>query len=801
MKYLPLICFILASITCEATTLTGTISDADGTLWPNTIYILQFVPSSGAVFVSGGNTFPFTIKGISDSSGNINATVPGLDTISPAGGSWSISLCPPISSECQTIEGAPITGTAVDLSSFISLHLKGPRIPASYNTKAFTDAEIIGISGGESYWNVVSNTCRQYNGSIWNPCIGTGASTSANNTFTGSNSFTLQNNIYSPLGGPSTCSYQIHFGGTLNTYNGTTQGECAWLASVKAADSNNLMYEFTPPPGYTMTVDSNCLIEPDNGFVNIQGHGSHNYKGSYIKNVGCVGPLIQFSPNNFPWGWYIKNVALDGNNLSPQAINSQANLQGVVEDVELENFDGGSDGVVKSSNSYELSFNRVKIQGSYLNNLTVATVTCTSDGSGNLAGACTVSSGGSNYTSNAHMVAFLQGAPAATSSNPCTTMPTFTITGTTTVTGVTASGGSGCGISTTYSVLVFDMPTNPYAMNLSSTDYVAKDIRIGGVGRIAAVNVTGGDATFENLHAYYVPEMTLNSSNLVLTNPRYDSIFLHGSEFNSGAGTIVDSPFFVWSSALGLTYPFVNPFLFDSASHNVRIDKPLCAGQINPTGYYHFLTSAGVQNGPPSDTVINGNMSCDVAQVPNRDYLNNSISSFLILEPQMPATAASNNQDSPRLYLKSYHFDSATNYTHQWYLQVNRFNSAGFVCVARTGGDPNSTCSFSFDDGTANTNLSVQIPTLMTKGVQTVSGCTLSANTGGGFAGQFTAGALSCTVTITPGTTAAHGWSCWANDMTTPANLFKQSATSTTTATITGTAVLNDVINYGCIGY
>jgi len=60
----------------------------------------------------------------------------------------------------------------------------------------------------------------------------------------------------------------------------------------------------------------------------------------------------------------------------------------------------------------------------------------------------------------------------------------------------------------------------------------------------------------------------------------------------------------------------------------------------------------------------------------------------------------------------------------------------------------------------------------------------------------------SCSVKITfASATAAHGWSCAVSDNTT-ANLFRQTATTTTTATFAGTSVSGDVLQYGpCIAY
>lgn len=87
----------------------------------------------------------------------------------------------------------------------------------------------------------------------------------------------------------------------------------------------------------------------------------------------------------------------------------------------------------------------------------------------------------------------------------------------------------------------------------------------------------------------------------------------------------------------------------------------------------------------------------------------------------------------------------------------------------------------------------------------TTSGCSVSATAGGATAGTFTSGTTgACTVVVTmngaTGLTAPTGWSCWSADNTT-GNLYRQTASSTTTATFSGTTVSGDVVDFGCMGY
>lgn len=86
------------------------------------------------------------------------------------------------------------------------------------------------------------------------------------------------------------------------------------------------------------------------------------------------------------------------------------------------------------------------------------------------------------------------------------------------------------------------------------------------------------------------------------------------------------------------------------------------------------------------------------------------------------------------------------------------------------------------------------------------TGCSLSATTGGANVGTYVSGTTgACTVVITmngaTGASAPNGWICQANDITTTADVQRQTATNATTATISGTTVSGDVINFSCLGY
>ena len=89
----------------------------------------------------------------------------------------------------------------------------------------------------------------------------------------------------------------------------------------------------------------------------------------------------------------------------------------------------------------------------------------------------------------------------------------------------------------------------------------------------------------------------------------------------------------------------------------------------------------------------------------------------------------------------------------------------------------------------------------------TVTGCSAGTTLGGATSGSFVSGstATSCSFVITmngaTGLTAPNGWTCSAYDATTPTNVFVQTASSTTTCTVTGKSKSGDVIRFMALGF
>jgi hypothetical protein len=109
-----------------------------------------------------------------------------------------------------------------------------------------------------------------------------------------------------------------------------------------------------------------------------------------------------------------------------------------------------------------------------------------------------------------------------------------------------------------------------------------------------------------------------------------------------------------------------------------------------------------------------------------------------------------------------------------------------------------------FGSGGINLHRATSAPSFVASGTHfTASGCAAVAfGSAGPTSGSLqirSGGACSIVITMGGSMAAPTGWSCSVNDETT-ANLWRETGSTTTTVTIAGTGVANDVIAVGCIG-
>ena len=109
------------------------------------------------------------------------------------------------------------------------------------------------------------------------------------------------------------------------------------------------------------------------------------------------------------------------------------------------------------------------------------------------------------------------------------------------------------------------------------------------------------------------------------------------------------------------------------------------------------------------------------------------------------------------------------------------------------------------DNGTHGTFREAKLRSVVYGGsAPTGSGsCSITTQVGGNTSGKFTASGacVAGTVILTFAFTAPNGWACFTNDQTTPTDIISQTATTTTTATLSGTMANNDVVQFSCAAY
>jgi hypothetical protein len=161
---------------CQLTTITGTITDSDTTVWFNSQWKVQFVPNS-----SNPNVAVYNINGVSltsptyssylgqtgltNGSGALALTLLDNTQISPAGSSWKFTIQPYASVQATTYPSIVIQGGSMDLTSFLSTNAVAPRFAAlGRGSFGYKDSEISPIPApGGFYYNITSNCSR-----IWN---------------------------------------------------------------------------------------------------------------------------------------------------------------------------------------------------------------------------------------------------------------------------------------------------------------------------------------------------------------------------------------------------------------------------------------------------------------------------------------------------------------------------------------------------------------------------------------------------------------------------------------------------------
>lgn len=172
-----LILFFLSLSAYADVATTGTVTDPDGTVWANGQITFTLHNNAGGVPKLNGvpmTADQMTVVGLLNGGGTFSVGLSDNTQITPVGTQWAYQICPAATSPCQTFPLVTASGATLSLTTAISATIQSIRIPASYNTRAYTDIEISPLPpAGATYYNLTSTLIRYWNGTIWQP-LGTG---------------------------------------------------------------------------------------------------------------------------------------------------------------------------------------------------------------------------------------------------------------------------------------------------------------------------------------------------------------------------------------------------------------------------------------------------------------------------------------------------------------------------------------------------------------------------------------------------------------------------------------------------
>ena len=167
----------------QSTTVSVTVTDPTSQAWANgTIsYVFQPTPGLSGPFYWNGATVPGqyltpTIVPL-NGSGSASFTIPTSTAITPTGSGWSYTICPNASAKCAQLI-IPAGGSTQNISAAVTAVLAALQVNAANLPKAYSDSEVVTIPAqGGTYYNVLGQAIRYFNGSVWAPLGGGGTIT------------------------------------------------------------------------------------------------------------------------------------------------------------------------------------------------------------------------------------------------------------------------------------------------------------------------------------------------------------------------------------------------------------------------------------------------------------------------------------------------------------------------------------------------------------------------------------------------------------------------------------------------
>ena len=309
--------------------------------------------------------------------------------------------------------------------------------------------------------------------------------------------------FYVDTNSPSSC--------TINSVAYTTAFDCAYQAAKAwvTGGSDSAQYNATLLVGSTGLLTTNVGIqEPsqtnNHGTVNIIGDGVNasvvKLTGSLASGVCMVTQPVEVTALNYAH-LTITGLTFDANNNADCIMGINGLNNSAIQHLSLINNRAGTGlipfqiGASSASNAtvYETGVDDVQV-GGLGGGYTPAIITCTVT-SGNPV--CTVTDGGS-YPSGTFSV---QVHGVGNGSGPCSVYPTWTPTGTTTLTGLTASGGT-CVAPLWVSVTPGTRVDYSFLFGPGYTDSTVRDVRAIESSAFAGIKINGHPNTLIHPHCY-----------------------------------------------------------------------------------------------------------------------------------------------------------------------------------------------------------------------------------------------------------------------------------------------------------
>lgn len=145
-RYLVLGFFLLSTLLRAQTsaTLTGTVTDSDGTLWAKASWTYTLTnPSGGPLVNICGTTLHNSVTGQLSTVGTFaSGSLVTNQCISPGGTQWQLTICAVTSAPCQTLPARTINVSSYNAGAFADSFITAPRFPISGIGFGYTTGEV-----------------------------------------------------------------------------------------------------------------------------------------------------------------------------------------------------------------------------------------------------------------------------------------------------------------------------------------------------------------------------------------------------------------------------------------------------------------------------------------------------------------------------------------------------------------------------------------------------------------------------------------------------------------------------------